>query len=133
MKNAVTITINDETAGGKLLHEIKLLLSSEVATVREIITARVIKEVEEYNNRKPGFYNGLIQPNDAEISLNGFKLKPTKKIDPEKQVYIALDAFLKNGYFLLINNKQAMTLEEEYTLNTSTVVSFVKLTPLIGG
>jgi hypothetical protein len=41
--------------------------------------------------------------------------------------------FLKNGYFVLIDNIQAETLEQEILLTNKTTVSFVKLTPLVGG
>ncbi|TAE04136.1 MAG: hypothetical protein EAZ97_00510 [Bacteroidetes bacterium] len=129
----MTITITDETFAGKILNKISLDFEKELVTIEQIITQRVIKEVENYNTKLPEYFNGLIAPNDAEKSLNGYKLKEKKTIDAEKQVYIALDAFQKNGFFVIIDNRQAETLAEEVLLNTHTQVSFVKLTPLIGG
>jgi hypothetical protein len=101
--------------------------------VKEIITERVICEVDNYNLKLPEYFNGLIEPSDAEKTLNGFKLKPKKLIDSEKQVYIALDAFLKNGFFILIDDVQSESLEQMVELRHDTVISFIKLTPLIGG
>ncbi|MCC9061695.1 MULTISPECIES: hypothetical protein [Flavobacterium] len=127
------ITIKDETFAGKVLNELNLNFKSESATIKDIIEQRVSQEVENYNQKLSGFFNGLIEPNDAEKTLNGYKLKPKKTIDAEKQIYIALDAFLKNGYFILVDNLQAESLEQEITLTKNTTISFVKLTPLIGG
>jgi hypothetical protein len=129
----MTITIKDETFAGKVLNEITLSFNSELVTVQDIIEQRVTQEVENYNQKLTGFFNGLIEPTDSEKTLNGYKLKPKKTIDTEKQVYIALDAFLKNGYFVLIDTLQAETLDQEVVLSKNTTISFVKLTPLIGG
>lgn len=127
------VLIKDELLSGKSVYETEIDFASEIVTVQDIITLRVNKEVEDYNNRLPEYFNGLVEPGDAEKTLNGYKLKPKKVIDAEKQVYIALDAFLKNGFFVLIDTLQAETLEQEVQLQSNTTISFVKLTPLIGG
>lgn len=127
------ITIKDETFAGKVLRELNLDFTSESVTVKDIITKRVQKEVEVYNQKLPEYFNGLIEPSEAERTINGYKLKAKKLIDAEKQVYIALDAFQKNGYFLLIDNIQAESLDQPVMLHQHTVISFVKLTPLVGG
>ncbi len=129
----MTITIKDETFAGKILNEITLNFKSELVTVKEIIEQRVTQEVDNYNNKQSGYFNGLIEPTDAEKTINGYKLKPKKVIDAEKQVYIALESFMKNGYFVLVDNIQSENLEQEVLLSSNTTVSFVKLTPLIGG
>jgi len=101
--------------------------------VKDIITERVLKEVDNYNNKQPEYFKGLIQPSAAEKTLNGYKLKNRKKIDGEKQVYTALDAFQKNGFFLLIDNHQSESLKQEVELSEDTSISFIQLTPLVGG
>ncbi|WP_210487082.1 hypothetical protein [Rufibacter aurantiacus] len=130
---AYTLTIKDETFPGKVLHQMELALQNELVTVKDIIEARVTKEVEEYNQKLPQYFSGLVQPTDTELTINGYKLKERKKIDPEKQVFVALNAFQNNGYFVLVDNKQAESLEEEVLLTGNTTVSFLKLTPLVGG
>jgi hypothetical protein len=127
------LTITDETAAGKQVNEIKISLANELSTVKEIIRARVFAEVEAYNNKMPEYFRGLVQPNEAEATLNGFKLKAKRKVDAEQQYLTALDAFQKNGYFVLIDNIQAESLEQMVVINKNTTVSFVKLTPLVGG
>lgn len=127
------LTITDETAGGKVLNEVKVSLANELTTVKEIVRARVYAEVDAYNNKMPEYFNGLVQPNEAEATLNGFKLKEKRKVDAEQQYLTALDAFKKNGYFVLIDNIQAESLEQMVVINDNTTVSFIKLTPLVGG
>lgn len=127
------LTIKDETFAGKILQEIALEFSSENVSVKEIITQRVLQEVENYNQKLPNHFNGLIEPTDAEKTLNGYKLKPKKLIDGEMQVYVALDAFQKNGFFVLVDNLQVENLDQIVQLKQSTAISFIKLTPLVGG
>ena len=127
------LKIKDETFPGKILNEIEVSLDKEVVTVKDIIEARVVAEVENYNKRMPEYFNGLVQPTDAEVTLNGYRTRNKSKIDPEKQIYVALNAFQSNGYFVLIDNNQAATLDEEVLLTNNTAISFIKLTPLVGG
>jgi hypothetical protein len=130
---SVTLTIKDETAGGKTINELQLYFAGELTTVKEIIEARVMAEVEAYNNTMPAYFNGLVQPGDAEKTLNGYKLKDRKKVDAEKQCLVALDAFQKNAFFLLIDNIQSESTDQMIVINNNTIVSFIKLTPLVGG
>ena len=131
--NPVVLTITDRTGAGKIIGEMNISLKTNRVTVKEIIEARVVAEVETYNAKLPEYFNGLVQPTDAEKTLNGYKMKQRKKVDAEKQVYVALDAFQKNGYFVLVDNFQADTLEQEIMITPQTQISFLKLTPLVGG
>lgn len=130
---SVTLTIKDETAAGITINEVQVSFASELTTVKEIICARVGAEVEQYNNKMPEYFKGLVQPGEAERTLNGYKLKDRKKVDAEKQCLVALDAFQKNGFFLLIDNIQSESPEQMVVINPKTNISFIKLTPLVGG
>lgn len=130
----MTITITDETATGDIINKILISVSSEQMKVKDLIAARVTSEVNTYNNKLPEYFKGLIQPTDAEKTLNGFKLKrKNRTIDVEQQIFVAYSSFQKNGYFVLVDNKQVEDLEQEVLVNKGTVVSFIKLTPLVGG
>ena len=129
----VTLSIRDENFSGKVLRELFIGFDSETVTIQGVIEMRVRKEVENYNNKMPEYFNGLIEPTDAEKTINGYKLKSKKPIDEEKQVYVALDAFQKNGFFVLVDNEQCTSLDQTITLTKDTTISFVKLTPLVGG
>lgn len=128
------LTLKDVTFSGDLLHQITIAVDNERTTVKELIAARVTAEVKAYNEKFPEYFKGLIQPTDAEKTLNGFKLKDrNKKIDIEKQVWIALDSFQKNGYFILIDEEQVEDLEQEILIGEHTEINFLKLTQLVGG
>ena len=127
------LLIKDETFTGDILNKIEIEVANELATVRDIISGRVTAEVNRYNNASTEYFKGLIQPSNTEKTLNGYKFKKRRTIDAEKQVYIALDSFQNNGYFVLIDNVQAESLDQEVLLTKDTNVSFLKLTPLVGG
>lgn len=131
--NAVVITMQDKSGAGKVTGEIDITFHKSTVTVREIIEARVKTEVQRYNNKVTDVFHGLVQPSEAEKTLNGYKMKTKHVIDAEKQVYVALDAFMKNGYIMLINKYQPENLEEVVNITPDTQISFLKLTPLVGG
>lgn len=127
------LTILDETASGSILHRLELEISQEMLTVRELIAHRVHDEVAAYNERQSGVFQGLVQPTESEKVLNGYRLRPQKLIDAEQQVYRALEAFQQNGFFVLVNDRQVESLDEEVWLGSGATASFLKLTPLVGG
>jgi hypothetical protein len=127
------LLIKDETFTGDILNQIEIEIANELITVKDLIASRVQAEVNRYNQKSSEYFTGLIQPSDTEKTLNGFKFKKKRNIDAEKQVYVALDCFQKNSYFILIDNIQAESLEQEVLVRQDTSVSFLKLTPLVGG
>jgi hypothetical protein len=101
--------------------------------VRELIRSRVYQEVQDYNRKGQEHFRGLVQPTGAEQTLNGFKMKTRREIDWKKQFEQACEGFKRNGFFILVDEKQVEELDEEIELRAGTTVSFVKLTPLVGG
>ena len=128
-----TLTIHDQTATGRSVGQTVVEFLTERITVRELIRSRVYQEVQDYNHRQPETFRGLVQPDDAEKTLNGYRLRQPRQIDWKAQYEKACDAFERNGFFILIDDHQAMSLEEEIVLYPTTTVSFVQLTPLVGG
>lgn len=128
-----TLTIRDETATGKTTGQTVVEFLTETITVRDLIRGRVYQEVQDYNTKQPETFRGLVQPTDAEQTLNGFKLKKRREIDWKEQFDKACDAFERNGFFILVGDRQAESLEDEITIGPGTEVSFVKLMPLVGG
>lgn len=127
--------IVDETMSGQRLRSFSIEEHlRERLSVREIIRARIWQEVQEYNARqKAAAFEGLIRPTDEEQRLNGDKANSFKPIDWERQYATALRAFETNGFFILIGDRQAESIDEEFDIGTETEVSFVKLVPLVGG
>jgi hypothetical protein len=130
---SVTLTIRDETALAKLEQEFILELESDLLTVRELIRQRVYREVEDFNTRKPRYFRGLVQPIASETLLNGYGKPATIPLDPEKQYQTAIEAFLNNGFLILVNDRQVECLEESIEINQDTAIVFLRLIPLVGG
>ena len=102
----------------------------EYISVKELIEARIQAEIERYEQKKESYLRGLVLPTDLEKRLNRKKPKP---IDLEEQLYVAMNAFQRNGFFVLIDDEQVENLEDKFLVDEATQVSFVKLTPLVGG
>jgi len=133
-----TITIRDQATTGGTTGELTIDILSEELTVRELIRARVYQEVQDFNRRQDEVvFKGLVQPTDAERVLNGnrteYRLKTRREIDWKKQFEKATDAFERNGFFILIDDKQAESLDQEITIGHDTELAFVRLTQLVGG
>ena len=128
-----TLLVRDETTAGHRTGETVVEFLSEQITVRELIRGRVYQEVEDYNRRRPDTFRGLVDPNGSECVLNGVKLRQPRTIDWKQQFDRACDAFQRNGFFVLIDDRQAESLDEMVTLRPGTSATFVKLTPLVGG
>ena len=129
----IEIKIRDESIMGGVSNEFLLEVQSKEITLRDIIRLRIYHEVAEHNLKMPDNYNGLVKPTDTEITLNGYKLREKMYIDAEKQYYLALDFFQKNGFFVLIDNNQYTSLDDIVELQETSIIAFVKLTQLIGG
>lgn len=134
---STTLTVRDETTfsfGSENDEEFSLDVPAERLTVRELIRARVHKEVRDYNLHQPEYFRGLVQPSDAERTLNGFKVRQGRRIDPEKQFEKAVESFYRNGFLVLVDDRQVGELEEEIEIRPdTTTVTFLKLVPLVGG
>jgi hypothetical protein len=130
---AIALTVCDESSSGLRTNSFTLDCLSERMSIRELIRARIYQEVQDYNTKQPEYFCGLVQPTEAERVANGYKLKGRKKIDWEEQFARALAAFERNGFFVLVGDRQAETLDEEFEVKVDTEVSFVKLAPLVGG
>jgi hypothetical protein len=130
---ATTLTIHDETTSGQKTNTFTIDCLTERLTVRDLIKARIYQEVQDYNLKEPEYFRGLVEPTYAERVLNGFKLKTRRKIDWQEQYQRALEAFERNGFFVLVGDRQSESLDEDFMVKVDTEVSFVKLVPLVGG
>jgi hypothetical protein len=130
---SILVTINDETGTGKIIRSNQIEFSDSLVTVEQIIEQRVMVEVEHFNAKGKEIFYGLIQPEEAEVELNGFKMRTFKPIDYKKQVEVAKEAYRRNGFFILIDNLQPESLQQNFVLHQDSKISFVKLTPLVGG
>ena len=102
------LVIRDESTAslGKTEHTFTVHVSGEKISIRELIRQRVVQEVEEYNNRQPAVFRMLVQPNDTERTLNGFKFHKPRLVDPITQYEKAIEAFAGNGFIVLVDDNQ---------------------------
>lgn len=124
------IEILDKTLPGDISNSFKIELK-EITTPQEIISIRVKEEIKNYNKKSGDKLQSLVRPLAKETHLNGHKKK--KEIDVEKQIYVALEAFQKNGFFILVDDQQISELDQKVQLKKDSSISFIKLTQLVGG
>jgi hypothetical protein len=102
-------------------------------TAREILRRRVFEEVSRFNATRGEIFQGLVQPNDTERALNGYKLKKARQLDWRDQFDKAVQAFDKQRILMLVGERQVESLDEELMLGAETEITFLKLVPLVGG
>lgn len=127
------VTIADETTSGQRGDTWMLEIAEERLALREVIRRRVFKEVAEYNARQPAVFRSLVQPAGAELTPNGYTLREQRHVDAEAQYLLAVQAFGRNGFVVLVNDRQVEDLDAEVDLPAGTEVAFLKLVPLVGG
>jgi hypothetical protein len=61
------------------------------------------------------------------------RVRAEAHLDPDAQCRLALEAFEHNRFFLLVDDRQVDTLDEEIVIRPDTEIGFFKLVPLVGG
>lgn len=54
-------------------------------------------------------------------------------VDPEARTRDTLDAFRRNGFVVLVDDRQVTALDEQVHLHAGSRITFLKLVPLVGG
>ncbi len=130
---SVTIQIWDEAVPGSRSRAQSVTVPQANITARELIRTRVREEVERHNQSMPEVFCGLVQPEESERILNGFRMKAQRPLDWEVQFAKACSSFERNGFLLIVDGRQAAELDERIELRADSEVQFVKLVPLVGG
>ncbi len=126
-----TVKIRDESVPRSEVVEALLALSSAKLTARDLIAERVRMEIDRRLLTQDGrIAPALIAPTEKETLLNRMTLKV---VNIEAKIEVALRAFEANGFILLVDDKQIESLDTQIELTPETVVTFLKLTPLVGG
>ena len=128
---SATVIICDQEMGQTQIEQRELVVPSERMTVRELIRERVYQEVKDCNAGRALKGKMLVTPTARENELNG--PAPPKQIDWRKQFETASDAFEGNRILILIGDRQAESLEEEFDVSSRTTVMFMRLQLLVGG
>jgi hypothetical protein len=128
-----SVVFVDETTAGERGEPWHLEIFEEALALREIIRRRVFQEVAEHNARGGPVFRGLVQPIGAERTLNGYRLATPRRVDAQEQFARALEAFGRNGFVVLVDDRQVDDLDAVLDLRQGTEVTFLKLVPLVGG
>ncbi|WP_406077142.1 hypothetical protein [Micromonospora sp. NBC_00858] len=99
------ITIADEATGAPSGPEWTMEIFEEEVRLDELIRRRVFLEVAESGAR----------------------------VDPEKRTRATLEAFGRNGFVVLVDDRQVTSLDDKVHLHAGSRVTFLKLVPLVGG
>jgi hypothetical protein len=128
-----TLTVHDRTATGRGIDSIVIDNVPDRITIRELIRTRVRDEVARYNLRPSASFRGLVAPDGAVPEIAGYRMPKPRRLDWERQADVAVDAFGRNGFFILVNGRQALELDELIDVSDTGDVAFVKLVQLVGG
>jgi len=129
----MTIHVSDEVIPGGSSAARPVTVPQAATTARELIRCRIREEVERHNESPGEVFHGLVQPEESERILNGFRLQTRRLLNWEVQFERACSSFRRNGFLLVVNGRQVADLDETIELQPESEVQFIRLVPLIGG
>ncbi len=127
------LIVTDRTSSGGVRGELTLVGIADRITARDLIRTRVREEVARHNAEPAPVFHGLVQPTDSEATLNGYDLRSRRLLDWEEQADAAERAFSRNGFILLVDDRQVESLDEVLDLTADSDVAFLRLVPIVGG
>jgi len=119
------VVVRDETMAGRAIGEWVLPDLPDHITARELVRLRVREEVARFNAipARRDTFAGLVRP--AEPSRS--------RVDWQAQAEIACAGFASNAFVMIAGDRQIEDLDEVIDLERAHAVSFIRLTPLVGG
>jgi len=125
--------INDEDVRGDCYHSFRLPNDADNLTVRDLIKLRVETEVMGFNMRRPLCFYTLVQPQGAELTPKGYRLKTHRNIDWRVQYEAALAAFEENRFLISVAGSDRQSLEDVIDTSDFIEINFVKFNEIIAG
>jgi uncharacterized protein YdbL (DUF1318 family) len=125
-----SVDVFDERPGKAVAFRQKLHFDVTTTTVAEIIRARVTAECDAIS---AAAVKSAVIPGAVEETLNGYRPAVGQALDIEAEVAKAQIAFSRNQFFMFVNGRQAISLDEHVDLNTPVAATFLRLVPLVGG
>jgi len=133
MLRVAEVSVRDETMSGKLIESWLLPDLPDSTTARELVRLRVREEVARFNLTAGDVFRGLVRPSGARETLDGYRVPDGRRLDWEAQADIACAAFERNGFVMLVGDRQVEDLVEVVDLRLNPAVAFIRLVPLVGG
>ena len=148
--NAVLEIYDERQPGAERELRHRLELPFERITARDLICCRIEADVAIHNAAERARHEGkiaadrdasdgwLVTPGPVERALNGPRgvYGPGSRpdlIESERLIAVALEAFARNGFFMIFDGRQIVDLDEVLTLEADSTVTFLRLVPLVGG
>jgi hypothetical protein len=130
-----TVVIHDESMSGESLRQQSVEIPGETITVKELIRSRVYQDAKESNARAVSKRDVPLtfQPAEAELTLNGPRSNQPTLVDWKVQFEKAIEAFCSKSILILVDDRQVNALNEQIQITSSTKISFLRLTMLMGG
>lgn len=129
----ISVTVHDQSSTGRPAGSVQLEDIPSAIRLRDLIRTRVREEVARYNAAPKDVFAGLVMPEGAERTRDGFAMRRRRRVDWEKQADLAIEAFGRNGFFVLVDDRQVTDLDEELDLDADSDIRFVRLVQLVGG
>ena len=129
----ITVKIKDQSGAGRIGMTTTLDSISSMITLRDLVRTRVREEVARYNAAPEPVFSGLVMPEGAQPTREGFRLPEPRRIDWQQQADRAIEAFERNGFFVLVDDRQVTELDETLDLAADSDIRFVRLVQLTGG
>ena len=124
----------DQVPGASAVDGPELSFQVGRVTLREIIRARVVSEVERHNSEhQPRQFVGLVQPPLEEQQLNPRRAELPRPLDAERQIEVALEAVRKGRVIILFNGEQVTDIDAPLIVTPVSEARFLRLVPLVGG
>jgi hypothetical protein len=127
------VVVRDESMSGKAVESWLLAGLPEEITARELLRLRVREEVARFNATGGALFRGLVRPTDSQETPAGFVVTDGRRLDWEAQADIACAAFVRNGFVMLVGDRQVDGLDEVIDLRRESTVAFIRLVALVGG
>jgi hypothetical protein len=149
---SAVLKVYDKTLGRERKQVISVRLVSQKISVRDIISRRIQYEANALLQRyqkstvtaplSAEKISNLVVPGFVETVLNGPRkyggsregeVSASPLIDMEQQLAVAFEAFEKNQFLLLFDDKQVTSLDQDVTVTDTSSATFIRLVPLVGG
>lgn len=127
------LMVRDETMSGRATESWVLPDVQDEISARELLRLRVREEVARFNATSTEVFRGLVRPADSRETPDGFVVREGRRLDWEVQADTACAAFERNGFVMLVGERQIDDLDEMIDVSCDRTVSFIRLVPLVGG
>jgi hypothetical protein len=134
-----TVTMLEQAIPGRVERALVLEMPATRATGRELIRRR-LQALSEQEDTSSSPQRSLVE-RTLRRRYSGQGVGPRRDVDPsdaerrdlDTRLRHAIEAFERNQFMLLVDDRQLTDLDVSVPINPDTVVTFLQLVPLVGG